>query len=139
MVTRSLGTMPGKGMRKAANRSMKESGNDPTEVRATRYYKPGGTRSGRGSLDQGLSRHEMPTRKRVRNETPSSTRREGSAREKVEIQEGVDRANGLSPEGPTSKPRPRTLEYQAQEGLNRLRSVCFPPIPLKGLVAQGGV
>ena len=70
----------------------------------------------------------MPTRERVRNKTPSSTRREGSAREKVEIQEGEDREQGLSSEGSASKPRPRTLE-------NRLRSVCFPPTPLKGLVA----
>ena len=135
MVTRSLGTMPGKGMRKAANRSMKESGNDPTEVRAARYYRPCGTRSGHGSLDRGLSRHKTPIRKRVQNKTPSSTRRKGLATEKVEIREGEDREHGLCPEGSTSKPRPRTLENQALEGPNRLRSVCFPPTPLKGLVA----
>ena len=70
-----------------------------------------------------MSRHETPTRKRVRNKMPSSTRRERSAREKVEIREGEDRENGLSPEGSASKPRPRTLENQAQEGLNRLKSV----------------
>ena len=115
------------------------TGSDPTEDRTARHYKPCGARSGRGSLDRGLSRHEMPTRKRVRNKTPSSTRREGSAREKVEIREGEDRENGLSPEGSASKPRPRTLENQAQEGLNRLRSVRFPPTPLTGLVAPGRV
>ena len=127
--------MPGKDVKWPARRSMKKPGNDPTEDRTTRYYKPCGMRSSCGLLDRGLSRHEMPTRKRVRNKTPSSTRRKGSAREKVEIREGEDREHGLCPEGSTSKPRPRTLEIQAQEGLNRSRSVCFPPTPQKGLVA----
>ena len=135
MVPRSPGMMPGRDVKWPAKRSMKEPGNDPTEDRAARYYKPCGTRSGRGSLDRGLSRHEMPTRKRVRNKTPSSTRREGSAREKVEIREGEDREHVLSPERSASQPRPRTLENQAQEGLNQFSSVCFPPAPLKGLVA----
>ena len=66
---------------------MKELGNDPTEDRTAWYYKPCGTRSSRGLLDRGPSRHEMPTWERVRKKTPSSTRREGSAREKVKIQE----------------------------------------------------
>ena len=39
-------------------RSMKEPGNDPTEDRLVRHYEPCGTRSGRGSLDRGPSRHE---------------------------------------------------------------------------------
>ena len=64
--------MRGRGVRRPTNRSMKEPGNDPTEDCVAQYYKPCGTRSGRGSLGRGLRRHEMPTRKRVRNETPSS-------------------------------------------------------------------
>ena len=83
--------MPGRDVKQPTKRSMKEPGNDPTEDCALRYYEPCGMRSGRGSLDRGLSRHETPTRKRVRNKTPSSTRREGSAREKVEIREEEDR------------------------------------------------
>ena len=55
--------------------------------------------------------------------------------EKVEVREGEDREHGLSPEGSASNLRPRTLENQAQEGLNRFRSISFPPTPLKGLVA----
>ena len=135
MVPRCPGMMPGRDMKRPAKRLMKESRNDPTEDRAAWYYKPCGTRSGHGSLDRGPSQHEMPTRKRVRNKTPSSTRREGSAREKVEIREGENEEKGVSPEGVASKPRPRTLENQGQEGLNRLRNVRFPPAPLKGLVA----
>ena len=49
--------------------------------------------------------------------------------------EGENRDKGVSPEGSASKPRPPTLENQAQEGLNRLWNICFPPAPLKGLVA----
>ena len=78
---------------------------------------------------------KVPTWKRVRNKTPSSTRREGSAKEKVKNREGEDREHRLSPKGSTSEPRLRTLENQAQEWLKRSRSICFPPTPLKGSVA----
>ena len=68
--------MPGRNVQRPTKRLMRDPGNDPTGDRVARYYKPCGARSDRGSLDQGLSRHEAPTRKRVRNKTPSSTRRE---------------------------------------------------------------
>ena len=48
----------------------------------------------------------------------------------AENRERDDREDGL-----VLEPRPSTSENQAQEGLNWLRSVCFPPTPLKGLVA----
>ena len=53
--------MPGRNVRRPTKRSMGDPGDSPTEDRVARCSEPCGARSDRGSLDQGLSRHERPT------------------------------------------------------------------------------
>ena len=140
--------MPGRDVRGPARRSRMETWNDPTEDRAARYYEPCGTRSGRGSLDRGLSRHEMPTRKRVLNKTPSSTRREGST-SKLRPRTLENQAQGEGRDSGRRKPRTRDksggIDIKAETsdigesspgGAKSVRSICFPPTPLKGFRAS---
>mgnify|MGYP000332467067 CR=1 FL=1 len=105
--------MPGKDVKWPARRSMKEPGNDPTEDRVTRHYEPGGTRSGRGLLDRGQSRHEDADTEEGAEQVALFCVKRKSGRGKGRELEGEDREQGLSSEGSASQPRPRTLENQA--------------------------